>query len=81
MGPPPTIGAVRVWCYVDWVAVKGRGLGGLIPNMECYLSDVGEGPELVREVERNQLDMVGPNSTRSSGSRTRLLQRGWTLLF
>ena len=26
VGPQPTGGAIEVWCYVDWVAVKGRGL-------------------------------------------------------
>ena len=29
---PPTGGAVEVRCTVDWVAVKGRGLGGPIPG-------------------------------------------------
>ena len=31
-GPPPKGGAIEVWCYVDWVAVKGRGLGGPNPS-------------------------------------------------
>jgi len=42
-------------------------------------------PELVREVEREveryQLDMVGLTSTNSTGSGTKLLERGWTLSF
>ena len=38
-------------------------------------------PELVREVERYQLDMVGLTSTHSTGSGTKLLERGWTLHF
>jgi len=33
----------------------------------------------VREVERYQLDMVGLTSTHSTGSGTKLLERGWTL--
>ena len=32
MGPPPTGVAIDVQCYVDWVAVKGRGLGNPIPG-------------------------------------------------
>jgi len=40
----------------------------------------GKEPELVREVERHQLDMVGLTSTHSTGSRTKLLERGWTLV-
>ena len=41
----------------------------------------GKEPELVREVERYQLDMVGLTSTHSTGSGTKLLERGWTLHF
>ena len=41
----------------------------------------GKEPELVREVERFQLDMVGFTSTHSTGSGTKLLERGWTLSF
>ncbi|KAK3567025.1 hypothetical protein QTP86_008980 [Hemibagrus guttatus] len=39
----------------------------------------GKEPELVREVERYRLDIVGPASTHSLGSGTQLLERGWTL--
>jgi len=39
----------------------------------------GKEPELVREVERYQLDLVGLTSTHSTGSGTKLLERGWTL--
>ena len=39
---------------------------------------VGEEPELVCEVERYRLDMVGLTSTHSMGSGTDLLERGWT---
>ena len=41
----------------------------------------GKEPELVREVERYQLDLVGLTSTHSVGSGTELLDRGWTLSF
>ncbi|KAI3374382.1 hypothetical protein L3Q82_006210 [Scortum barcoo] len=39
----------------------------------------GKEPELVREVERYQLEIVGLTSTHSLGSGTQLLERGWTL--
>ena len=39
----------------------------------------GEKPELVREVERYQLEIVGLTSMHSLGSGTKLLKRGWTL--
>ncbi|KAK7939601.1 hypothetical protein WMY93_002927 [Mugilogobius chulae] len=41
----------------------------------------GKEPELVQEVERYRLDIVGLTSTHSSGSGTQLLERGWTLHF
>ncbi|KAJ7997921.1 hypothetical protein DPEC_G00217190 [Dallia pectoralis] len=41
----------------------------------------GKEPELVREVERYQLDLVGLTSTHNRGSGTLLLDRGWTLFF
>ena len=40
---------------------------------------VGKEPELVREVEKVRLDIVGLTSTHSKGSGTSLLERGWTL--
>ncbi|KAK0156590.1 Craniofacial development protein 2 [Merluccius polli] len=40
---------------------------------------VGKEPELVREVEKFRLDIVGLTSTHSKGSGTGLLERGWTL--
>ncbi|KAK3519758.1 hypothetical protein QTP70_003909 [Hemibagrus guttatus] len=49
--------------------------------MECHLTGGGEEPELVREVERYQLKIVGLASTYSLGSGTQLLERGWTLFF
>ncbi|KAI3363122.1 hypothetical protein L3Q82_011775 [Scortum barcoo] len=39
----------------------------------------GKEPELVREVERYRLEIVGLTSTHSLGSGTQLLERGWTL--
>ncbi|KAI3375033.1 hypothetical protein L3Q82_021548 [Scortum barcoo] len=39
----------------------------------------GKEPELVQEVERYQLEIVGLTSTHSLGSGTQLLERGWTL--
>ncbi|KAK3530905.1 hypothetical protein QTP70_005451 [Hemibagrus guttatus] len=41
----------------------------------------GKEPELVRKVERYWLEIVGLASTHSLGSRTQLLERGWTLFF
>ena len=40
---------------------------------------VGKEPELVREVEKFRLDIVGLTSTHSKGSGTSPLERGWTL--
>ncbi|KAK3524967.1 hypothetical protein QTP86_011732 [Hemibagrus guttatus] len=41
----------------------------------------GKEPDLVREVERYRLDIVGLALTHSLGSGTQLLERGWTLFF
>ncbi|KAK3535052.1 hypothetical protein QTP70_002293, partial [Hemibagrus guttatus] len=41
----------------------------------------GKEPELVREVERYRLEIVGLVSTHSLGSGTQLLERDWTLFF
>ncbi|KAK3540887.1 hypothetical protein QTP86_003970 [Hemibagrus guttatus] len=41
----------------------------------------GKEPELVREVERYWLEIVGLASTHSLGSGTQLLERDWTLFF
>lgn len=63
MGSPPTGGVARVWCIVDWVAVEGRCCGRLIPHTETGLRTlVGKELELVREVERYSLDIVGLTS-------------------
>ena len=40
---------------------------------------VGKEPELVREVEKFRLDIVGLTSTHSKGSGTSPLERGWSL--
>lgn len=40
---------------------------------------VGKEPEVVCEVERYRLDIVGLTSTHGLGSGTSLLERGWTL--
>ncbi|TWW71634.1 EARP-interacting protein [Takifugu flavidus] len=40
---------------------------------------MGKEPELVREVEKFRLDIVGLTSTHSKGSGTSLLEGGWTL--
>ena len=41
----------------------------------------GKERELVEEVERYRLDIVGLTSTHSLGSGTQVLERGWTLFF
>ena len=41
----------------------------------------GKEPELVREVERYRLEIVGPASMHSLGPGTELLKRGWTLFY
>ena len=40
-----------------------------------------EEPELMREVERYRLEIVGLSSTHSLGSGIQLLERGWTLFY
>ncbi len=42
---------------------------------------VGKELELVEEVERYRLDIVRLTWTHSIGSRTKVLERGWTLFF
>ena len=53
----------------------------LVLGMWNVTSLAGKEPELVRELERYQLDMVGLTSTHATGSGTKLLERGWTLSF
>ncbi|KAK3555364.1 hypothetical protein QTP86_014959, partial [Hemibagrus guttatus] len=48
----------------------------------CNVTSLGgKEPELVREVERYRLEIVGLASMHSLGSGTQLLERGWTLFF
>ena len=42
---------------------------------------VGKELELVEEVERFRLDIVGLTSTHSIGSGTQVLERGWSLSY
>ena len=42
---------------------------------------VGKEPDLVREVERYGLDLVGLTSTHSKGSGTKVLDKGYSLFF
>ncbi|KAK0146684.1 Craniofacial development protein 2 [Merluccius polli] len=65
---------------------EGGDLGGPDPRLQKLAlgtwnvtSLVGKEPELVREVEKFRLDIVGLTSTHSKGSGTSLLERGWTL--
>ena len=64
------------------MVVKGRGLGGpmlkLANGTWNVTSLMGKEPELVREVERYQSDIVGLTSTHSLGFGTSLL---WRTLF
>uniref|UniRef100_A0A8C6NR40 Endonuclease/exonuclease/phosphatase domain-containing protein n=1 Tax=Nothobranchius furzeri TaxID=105023 RepID=A0A8C6NR40_NOTFU len=77
-------------------SVQGSRSGGR-PRREPWRSDprtrklvfgtwnvtslVGKEQELVAEVERYRLDIVGLTSTHSIGSGTQVLERGWTLSF
>ena len=54
---------------------SGRG------DMECHLAGGGGEPELVREVERYWLEIVGLAFKHSLGFGTQLLERGWTLFY
>ncbi|KAK0148964.1 Craniofacial development protein 2 [Merluccius polli] len=74
-GSPPAGGAKGVGCSASWAAAEGGDLGGTWN----VTSLVGKEPELVREVEKFRLDIVGLTSTHSKGSGTSLLERGWTL--
>ncbi|KAI3360389.1 hypothetical protein L3Q82_002300 [Scortum barcoo] len=86
VGSPPAGRSMRGRCNVVWVAVVAWGASttqSLDQNsgnrdMECHLAG-GKEPELVQEVERYRLEIVGLTSTHSLGSGTQLLERGWTL--
>ncbi|KAI3369110.1 hypothetical protein L3Q82_026075, partial [Scortum barcoo] len=71
-----------------WPGLCPRGPGRAQPEMATWARLPGHGmspalggkePELVREVERYRLEIVGLTSTHSLGSGTQLLERGWTL--
>ncbi|KAM4556221.1 craniofacial development protein 2-like [Fundulus diaphanus] len=73
----------RVHCATG--SSKGRGPWRSDPRLQKLAlgtwnvtSLVGKEPELVREVERFRLEIVGLTSTHRSGSGTSLLERGWT---
>ncbi|KAM4544083.1 uncharacterized protein V3H82_021885 [Fundulus diaphanus] len=73
----------RVHCATG--SSRGRGPWRSDPRLQKLAlgtwnvtSLVGKEPELVREVERFRLEIVGLTSTHRSGSGTSLLERGWT---
>lgn len=58
------------------------GLGALVKlalGMWNVTTLVGKEPEVVREVGRSQLDIVGLTSTHGLGSGASLFKKGWTL--
>ncbi|KAI3359409.1 hypothetical protein L3Q82_002912 [Scortum barcoo] len=78
--------SMRGRCNVVWVAVVAGSLDDPIPGTKTLAIGTwnvtslgGKEPELVREVERYRLEIVGLTSTHSLGSGTQLLERGWTL--
>ncbi|KAK3514931.1 hypothetical protein QTP86_005222, partial [Hemibagrus guttatus] len=80
--------SIRVRCSVFWVAVMGGGPDNPNPGLKNLAFGTwnvtslgGEEPELVREIERYRLEIVGLASTHSLGSGTQLLERGWTLFY
>ncbi|KAI3353680.1 hypothetical protein L3Q82_004925 [Scortum barcoo] len=86
VGSPPAGRSMRGRCNVVWVAVVAGGLGRPNPWNKTLAIGTwnvtslgGKEPELVREVERYRLEIVGLTSTHSLGSGTQLLERGWTL--
>ncbi|KAI3368478.1 hypothetical protein L3Q82_025493 [Scortum barcoo] len=86
VGSPPTGRSMRGRCNVVWVAVVAGGLERPNPWTKTLAIGTwnvtslgGKEPELVREVERYRLEIVGLTSTHSLGSGTQLLERGWTL--
>ncbi|KAI3356156.1 hypothetical protein L3Q82_017414, partial [Scortum barcoo] len=85
VGSPPAGRSMRGRCNVVWVAVVAGGLGRPNPwtktlaigtwNVTWLGGLGGKEPELVREVERYRLEIVGLTSTHSLGSGTQLLER------
>ena len=75
---------------MQWDLGGSRGRGPRRPNPQTVTLAMGtwnvtslggKEPELVREVERYRLEIVGLTSTHSLGSGTQLLERGWTLFY
>ena len=66
----------RMECFVRWAT---GWVGGL--DIKNVTSLGRKELELVREVERYQLYLVGLTSMHSSGYGTKLMERGWTLVF
>ncbi|KAI3368012.1 hypothetical protein L3Q82_026840 [Scortum barcoo] len=86
VGSPPAGRSMRGRCNVVWVAVvagEPRQPNPWNKTLAIGTWNVtslgGKEPELVREVERYRLEIVGLTSTHSLGSGTQLLERGWTL--
>uniref|UniRef100_A0A671ULT0 Endonuclease/exonuclease/phosphatase domain-containing protein n=1 Tax=Sparus aurata TaxID=8175 RepID=A0A671ULT0_SPAAU len=89
------IDVIMMLCYFQKGPVQrdmggGRGRGPRRPNPRMVTLAMGtwnvtslggKEPELVREVERYRLEIVGLTSTHSLGSGTQLLERGWTLFY
>lgn len=59
------------------MSVQSQAIEADYWDMEFHLSGV-EGAELVCNVDRSRLDIVGLTSIHRSGSGTSLLKRGWT---
>ncbi|KAI3353846.1 hypothetical protein L3Q82_005060 [Scortum barcoo] len=84
VGSPPAGRSMRGRCNVVWVQ-SWQGASRPNPWTKTLAigtwnvtSAGGKEPELVREVERYRLEIVGLTSTHSLGSGTQLLERGWT---
>ena len=76
-------GTPRPWAHHLQVGPKGSGAKSFGWQPKAGTSVVrswaaGKEPELVREVVKFRLDIDGLNSTHGKGSRTSLLERGWT---
>ncbi|TWW70619.1 hypothetical protein D4764_17G0001020 [Takifugu flavidus] len=85
-GSPPAGGARGGWVHCVLGSGRRQGPWRSDPRLHKLAlgtwnvtSLVGKEPEVVREVEKFRLDIVGLTSTHSKGSGTSLLERGWTL--
>ncbi|KAK0137434.1 Craniofacial development protein 2 [Merluccius polli] len=74
--PPDTVLQGHCLCILGFVPPKKIKLALGTWNITSL---VGKEPELVRDVEKFRLDIVGLTSTHSKGSGTSVLERGWTL--